>query len=449
MPQGAERALGLPSQGGEAYSLRGFGHRWRHAPHIVTFSVLAVAIACQCVGCSRAATCRAIALVLAYQCVRLAYWWQCQRPWRHAQAEVLLTSWLWGLGTTVFIKDENLVSKIKCEDVIENDSAPFYFACANPSILGSAGERWRSDMRVIHPWIVSHVGPRILERARAARPPPPADCADVCLFDWLGAHIGGISAEAIGVPAWDVRRTLTKVVFFYTLTSLTADVWRWLGRLVFRRSRDDRRVRARLEDAPPGLRRVVDCVGVDAAVGHVYAVMLGSTIPETTVACDLLLGLAGDPGLQAEVRRWAADGEPAFEAFVRDQCAEHTFFTYGKSRQMPHTGEVCRIDHKTARTPWGVGLRACPGARIGLHTVSAVCRHVLLDYELSLCAQNECARPVGRLLTLLGIRASDWTQTGWGMGVHHLMRWRAHIRLSRLAPASGREDINSFFSRYR
>ena len=50
---------------------------------------------------------------------------------------------------------------------------------------------------------------------------------------------------------------------------------------------------SRLEDAPPGLRRVVDSFGVDAAVGHVYAVMLGSTIPETTVACDLLLGLAG------------------------------------------------------------------------------------------------------------------------------------------------------------
>ena len=199
------------------------------------------------------------------------------------------------------------------------------------------------------------------------------------------------------------------------------------------------------------MRRVVDCVGVDAAVGHVYAVMLGSTIPETTIACDLLHELAGDHRLQAKVRRWAADAEPAFEAFVRDRCEEYTFFDYGKARRMPHTGEVCRIDHKTARTPWGVGLRACPGARIGLHTVSAVCRHVLLDYELSLCdtSQSECARPVGRLLALLGIRASDWTQTGWGMGVHHLMRWRGHIRLTRLAPASGREDINSFFSRYR
>ena len=214
-----------------------------------------------------------------------------------------------------------------------------------------------------------------------------------------------------------------KVAFFYALTR--RPTCGRLGRLVFRRSRDDRRMRARLEDAPPGLRRVVDCFGVDAAVGHVYAVMLGSTIPETTVACELLLGLAGDPGLQAEVRGWAAEGELAFEAFVRDQCAEHTFFTYGKSRRMPHTGEVCRIDHKTARTPWGVGLRACPGARIGLHTVSAVCRHVLLDYELGLCDKppNECPVSPARLLALLGIRASDWTQTGWGMAVHHLMRW--------------------------
>ena len=287
-------------------------------------------------------------------------------------------------------------------------------------------------MRVIHPWIVSHVGPRILERARAARPPPPADCADVCLFDWLGAHIGGISAEAIGVPAWDVRRTSTKVAFFYTLTCLTADVWRWLGRLVFRRSRCDRKLRARVAKAP-ALRCLTDSFGVDIAVGHVYAVMLGSTIPETTIACDLLHELAGDHRLQAKVRRWAADAEPAFEAFVRDRCEEYTFFDYGKARRMPHTGEVCRIDHKTARTPWGVGLRACPGARIGLHTVSAVCRHVLLDYELGLCAQSECARPVGRLLALLGIRASDWTQTGWGMAMHHLMRWRYHVRLTRLS----------------
>ena len=441
--------MGLPSQ---PCNFRGFVPPWPYAPHIVAFAVVVVAIIpCQCVGCGPSATRRATVLVLAYQCVRMAYWRWVQQKWRHVRADVLLTSWLWGLGTTVFVRDRALVSKLGREDVVGDDSASYYFACANPSVLGSAGERWRRDMRVIHPWIVSYVGPRILERARAAGPPPPAACADVCLFDWLGAHIGGISAEAIGVPAWDVRRTLTKVVFFYTLTSLTADVWRWLGRIVFRRSRDDRHVRARLEDAPPGLRRVVDCFGVDAAVGHVYAVMLGSTIPETTVACDLLLGLAGDPGRQAEVRAWAADGEPAFEAFVRDQCAEHAFFTYGKSRRMPHTGEVCRIDHKTARTPWGVGLRACPGARIGLHTVSAVCRHVLLDYELSLCdtSQSECARPVGRLLALLGIRASDWTQTGWGMGVHHLMRWRAHIRLTRLAPASGREDINSFFSRYR
>ena len=442
--------MGLPSQ---PYSL-GFGHRWRHAPHIVTFSVLAVAIACQCVGCSRAATCRAIALVLAYQCVRLAYWWQCQRPWRHAQAEVMLTSWLWGLGTTVFIKDENLVSKLKREDVIKNDSAPFYFACANPSILSSAGETWRRDMRVIHPWIVSYVGPRILERARAKRPPPPADCAAVCLFDWLGAHIGGISAEAIGVPAFGVRRTWGKVVFFVALTSMTGDLWRWLGRLVFRRSRCDQNLRARVAKAP-ALRCLVDSFGVDVAVGHVYAVLLGSTLPETTIACDLLHELAGDHRLQAEVRRWAADAEPAFEAFVRDRCEEYTFFDYGKSRRMPRTGEVCRIDHKTARTPWGVGLRACPGARIGLHTVSAVCRHVLLDYELGLCDKppDECGRLVGRFLALLGIEncASDWTDTGWGLAMHHIMRWRARIHLTRLAPASGRREDRgtTFFSRYR
>ena len=69
---------------------------------------------------------------------------------------------------------------------------------------------------------------------------------------------------------------------------------------------------------------------------------------------------------------------------------------------------------------------------------------MLLDYELGLCGKppNECGRLVGRLLAPLGIRASDWTQTGWGMAVHHLMRWRYHVRLTRLAPASGRrEDI--------
>ena len=83
---------------------------------------------------------------------------------------MLLTSWLWGLGTTVFIKDEKLVSKVKREDVIENDSASFYFACANPSILGSAGERWRRDMRVIHPWIVLARGPPHPRACARARP---------------------------------------------------------------------------------------------------------------------------------------------------------------------------------------------------------------------------------------------------------------------------------------
>jgi hypothetical protein len=364
------------------------GQRWQHAPHIVCTSALVVAIVCQYVDCSRMAKCRAIALVLAYQFVRMACWKRIRSQWHNTQDEVRLSHLLWGFKTTVLVKAQDSIAQLRREDVIDDDSSPYYFACANHSILGSAGETWRRDMRVVHPWIISYVGPRILERVRSKRPPPPTDCTAVCLFDWLSAHIGGISAEAIGVPAWSVRRTWSKVIFLLALTFITADVWRWLGRLIFRTSRYDRCLRARVKEAPE-FESLRDGFGVDVAVGHIYAVLLGSTLPETTIACDLLHELAQDHQLQAEVCRWAADDEPAFEAFIRDRCEEYTFFFHGKSRRMPLTGEVCRINHRAARMPWGVGLRACPGARIGLHTVSAVCRHVLSEYELDLCGSSQ------------------------------------------------------------
>ena len=388
----------------------GFGHRWHHAPHLMVFSVLVVAIVCQYVECSRVATCCAVAICLAYQCARMAYWKRVQILWHNTKAEVLLESWLWGFKPIVLVKDQAHISKLKREDVIKDDYAPYYFACANHSILGSAGETWRRDMKVVHPWIVSYVGPRILERVRSKRPSPPADGTDVCLFDWLSAHISSISAEAIGVPAWDVRRTWSKIVFLLWLTLMTGDKWRWLGRLIFRRSQHDRCLRARVKEAPE-FQSLRNSFGVDVAVGHIYAVLLGSTLPETTIACDIMHELAGHHQLQEEVCRWAAHDERAFEAFIRDRCEEYTFFAVGKPRRMPLTGEICRIDHEIARTPWGIGLRACPGARIGLHTVSAVCRHVLEEYELGLCGTSQLES-----MPLAG---------------HHILRGRAHIRLAR------------------
>lgn len=210
------------------------------------------------------------------------------------------------------------------------------------------------------------------------------------------------------MPAWDVRRTWSKIVFLLWLTLMTGDKWRWLGRLIFRRSQHDRCLRARVKEAPE-FQSLRNSFGVDVAVGHIYAVLLGSTLPETTIACDIMHELAGNHQLQEEVCRWAAHDERAFEAFIRDRCEEYTFFAVGKPRRMPLTGEICRIDHETARTPWALGYvraRARELACIRSAPSAGTCWRSTNWVSAAHRSWSQC-RWRG-IISCVGVRTSDW-----------------------------------------
>ena len=105
----------------------------------------------------------------------------------------------------MFIKDENLVSKVKREDVIENDSAPYYFAPIRHP--GSC----RRNVAPRHARARLARGP---PRARARRAPAAARGLRGCVFSTGSARTSAVSPRAIGVPATRTAR----VAFFYALT---------------------------------------------------------------------------------------------------------------------------------------------------------------------------------------------------------------------------------------
>ena len=342
-----------------------------------------------------------VALLAAYQVVRLLrVAWMRHITGKPCAPQGFLCGW------AVDYTEHDLASSrlLRQKSVLPNYAYPYFFGGAYESnILASTGAEWLRQRAMIHPLIVQRSA-RFAELARETPLRLPLG-RGVWLPRAIGEHAANISAAALGTACpVDVVSIWYRVAVLCILTSTIADCWRPLGRLLLRHTALDQQLRAFVQrSADPEVREVRDACGLLGTLGHLWAISLGSTIPETSVVCDILEELAAHTSLQSSVRGWIREGgkdDPRFLEWIQGRCHRYVFFWTSKPRDDGGAAAVVSLDSVGA--PFGLGQRRCPGARIGMRTVSLIVAAVLLDHELSL-ARAPCLR----------------RQT---LGIHHLFR---------------------------
>eukprot|EP01051_Picozoa_sp_SAG22_P009509 SAG22_NODE_798_length_7130_cov_4.576732_1_plen_400_part_00 len=227
----------------------------------------------------------------------------------------------------------------------------FFTGCYQDAILGSVDETWERQRKTIHRLIHQHVGcylDRLQRRCTADHGvvllPPAASRRDnegrgngrgkaasaneVDLFRPVGAFVSAVSCGVLGLHSLEFEQEpiTVNILHFMLLTTLShrlgvpESIMRRLGTLVARRSAHDIQLRAAvvraatLDETAAGaptsvLKTLVDEFGFEQTIGHLWSITLGSVIPETTIACNILLRLAHDQVLQDEVRAMMVDAQ--------------------------------------------------------------------------------------------------------------------------------------------
>eukprot|EP01052_Picozoa_sp_SAG31_P036293 SAG31_NODE_4507_length_3179_cov_1.379221_1_plen_443_part_00 len=354
--------------------------------------------------------------LLLHQCWRCSRWLKAQRELY--PAPVRFSHHLCGTRLCVAVESSIFMDEVKGKGVAGYGWAPYFFGGANHSLLDEAGPVYDQHRRLLHPWVV-RVGKRIAAAAATTRLPQPESnrSGHVRLADWIAPHVSSLSGQAMRVPPLPFRKMAGHVWFWIALTTATADIWRPVARASFLCSSYDRELRQCLRESnDPDLCKLRTELGsLSNLVGHIYAVALGSVIPETSIICDILGELAGDSLLQKEVYGWLhecasrEEGQSRFRAFIKERCGHYAFFPWGKPREIGD--QLYYIDHVKCQAPWGAGRRRCPGAASGLEVVALVCAEVVRNYELT-------RKPTRKL------------QRMW-LGFHHLVDWcfMANIRV--------------------
>jgi len=144
---------------------------------------------------------------------------------------------------------------------------------------------------------------------------------------------------------------------------------------------------------------LVEKFGLPETMGHLWAIVNGSSIPESSIVCDIITELADNIPEQENVLDMLGRGDAeSFRRWIRERVRKNVYFhrqTKVLSQDVIFDGvHLAAGQHVTVSLKWlnevyddevyttGFGLRKCPGAKIGLESIEHWVAHIVRNYRI-------------------------------------------------------------------
>lgn len=344
----------------------------------------------------------------------------------------------------ILIKDRALFMALRNHLVDRDVHSTFVMGGAHKNnILSSQGPTWKGQRALIRGTISRSYG---AYKAAMGKTVLSLGEGTVDLFSEVAKANRAVIAEALGIPRFEYDAKGAAALFWgygffvYCARSLLIPrrvyevAGKWMNDMVVGEESNRVAKLIRTGSEYPFARKLVEEFGLEEAMGHLWAVVHGSSIPEASITCDILGDLAkSDPSGQRTAEILGLPPKD-YEAWVEEQVRGHVFFPW----QMKVLARDVDVDG--ARIPagqrvlvelkWlnetfggqfttGYGQRVCPGAQMGLTNIAHTLRHILTNYRVQ-APENWFYRLVDRIR-----EASPYCSLS--MGLKHLGNSRFHL----------------------
>jgi len=279
------------------------------------------------------------------------------------------------------------------------------------NILCSPGGVWGQQQAIIHKFIRSHVDQYLTLLQNTELVLEGAD-GRVDLLEAVGRYVTHISTSPMGLTfkggfRWRVMATLFFVVGAFPHIGPLEGIVKFVLRKLMPLLDAERQIGKFVDETETSfVRDLAAQFGRHETIGHLWAIINGSIIPETNMICSILHELAMDPAAQEAVHQMVRQDDmatvttnEAFEAWVAGKCREHAFFrsTSRIAEESLDVGGYVIPQGADLRIPidklnalpgvaltWGFGKRRCPGAQIGKNIIKLTISRIMRRYRIAL-----------------------------------------------------------------
>lgn len=279
------------------------------------------------------------------------------------------------------------------------------------NILCSPGGAWERQRAIIHPFIGTHAG-QYLTLLQNSELVFQDKNGRIDLLEEVGRYVAHISTTPMGLEIeggfrW---RDVTRFSFFVG-ASLYLGPFERLSKFVLRKMLPFLHLEQQItkfvnQSDSSFVRNLTAEFGKHETVGHIWAIVNGSVIPETNMICSIMHELGEDPASQDAVYEMICNDSAKtvmhnalFDEWVATKCREHAFFRStsrvaeedfvvdgytipkGASLRIP----IAKLnDVPGVSLTWGFGKRTCPGAQIGKNIIKFTIFRIVTSFRVGL-----------------------------------------------------------------
>jgi len=213
-------------------------------------------------------------------------------------------------------------------------------------------------------------------------------------------------ADALGYPVFGVSGRATNWLVYLQGTlawalCLPARLSNMSSFLLFHvcYAREQRRVMMEIQTGRyPACNRFVEAFGLSETMGHLWVIVNGSSLPESSIVCDIVAELAGNETEQERVLHMVQQGHDSeLTAWIRERLQKFVYFDRQNktlSRDVEFdgvhlaAGQVMKVNLKWLNDNYdelytmGFGQRRCPGAAIGAASIQHWIAHIVRNYRI-------------------------------------------------------------------
>ena len=260
------------------------------------------------------------------------------------------------------------------------------------SILTSTGKKWAQQASIIHPWIHENRQGFITLSEKTPISFPKKQ-GSIEIYPFILKHISNISSSILGLHPhkFPYKQVLIQGSIIYLLNLIFSYNWK---------IKPSYNLQKHIEKNNQLFSRLKNKLGHDEAVGCFHVLKLGSTLPESTILCDILIHLGENPEIQNTLYQILIENKlEKFMRMVYNLIRKFTYFKYLKkittsdqvldNYTIPKNticgfpiGKYNERQFKYNYT-WGFGLRQCPGKMIGLDVISIILNKIIKKYQFT------------------------------------------------------------------
>lgn len=311
------------------------------------------------------------------------------------------------------------------------------------NILSSCGKRWQTQSKLIHKCI-QKAGGRYNACLGTQLQSFRFDDGRVDLFNECARINRCAMADALGIPIFEYSARKMTSLFYaygYLINMFVLPKWMaervafYLHELLF--GCETRRITKIISSNQHKVcSEYAEAFGISETMGHLWAIVNGSSIPEASIICDIVADLANNVTEQDRVVEMLTQNRiEEFEQWIHEKCRTHVFFPHQTKSLVCDmvvdgvhlaAGQLVKVHLKWLNEIYpdmhttGFGLRRCPGGRIGIHSVERCVAHIVRNYHVQ-------APPGLRFSAACRLQAACPYQE-YSMGFKHIVAGYFHVR---------------------